>query len=1855
MKILMALILFASADQVRETGGVLQIKPVIDYEAGLVYYEEWIDSVYLGIHDVQPLNEYLAANERVFSAEDFLRRMRADRGSVDLDDPEGIIPDINIQMGKEVTNIDVAGSDRIELGSQVTLHPKDENDTTNPLSGIKLEQDLSVSVSGTIARKTEVIINHSSGEDDLFGDNKVRISYTGDEDEIVKKVEAGDVSLNLPSKQSIPAQKGLFGINTQLKLGPVDLYAVASREETQAGSEEFQGSSQTRETEFLDKDFIKRKLFYVFHDSLRGSISAEYLVDSLFSKRFHLYKGTRNTPDEGNYWYGWSSPYGDTVTAHENGVGDQIEQGFVYEKLMLDEDYNLWWLEGEWVIELTDRIAGENEILAVACTLSSATGGQDLIFGDNIPGGDEADSLILLQIWGDNTKPTDICWTNMRRNHYTIPMAISDSTHIDLDVLYKKDGTQWVTRNDDGDMYSKLLGIVDSITYRHELTTEEKLMQQLIFKNPRPFADSVLGDTVPEIYEEQDIGSDASIGGKYKIQFKYKAAVGSYDLGPFVKEGSVKVFLNDEELSVDEYTFTPFSGMVTINQEITPNDEVRISYEKKVLFSLDRKSLLGMRAETELIEGVELGSSLLYRKVGFSGEGKPSLDLEPYSRTVGELDLSVDRELGLLTTFLDWLPLISTEKESNFTLTGNSALSMPNPNTHGSGSVWVEDFESTSERKTVNLQPSDWYQTSLPLRDSSSEMDTSQYSRIRPSWKTSEYFWKGAKIYGNPDLDPQNTNNPPDNSFVLIWDEADGSRWSGIIGSQSPYTVDITEVENLEIIMNSGDADGVIHFDFGSKMDEDQLRLDADGEIAGYDQFDTEDGKGLNPEKNDRKDAGEDIGLDGVSGEDGEGVEGDDGNDDYDGEENYNGTETNGKLDTEDLNNNNSLDSQNEYLEFSFDLTDPDFVEEYVDSLGSEEEGPTGWVRLSVPLSDTSLFTVFGNPDSTEIEMFRVWFEGMDGGIDSLSIYSWSFVGNKWENPEVFALDSTEVDTMTELVFIDEIGTQNVDYIPPFSLGKTVNSQTEQDNALQMKFENIQPEHATRVSRWDYSDDDFRGYDRFRIYVHNDTLYDPVFFLRMGSDSLNYYEVRAEISQGQSPPNPEDPLWKEFVFEMDTLISLKRSYYENRDTSDTATYPFISSSDSTLFVKGRPSFSSIEYYVLGIINEEGVPITGEVWFNDFRLEGPIRNIGTQLKLNGKLNFADVADVSVGYTQGDGEFVGLGDSPGPLTGGSSESTNINTSVNLDKFGLEKLGFRIPFRYSFTKSNDVPRYDGEMPDILLDSLGQEQRTGVNQRQNYTASFSHSQSGKKNKLVEYTLDALGGSANIGTSGSLSNAGLRRDSSYSENYSLSYGISPDLSFKVFDQEISYFPYSVNLSANLIKGYSRNQDRPSIDTVFYDPIRNFNTSTGWSGRVSYKPIKYFPLSASYTEGHAGSVSYSDATENDDRQISVDSIVNDSFSARTLGLTGGITNINLKNFGNPSVNLSSTFNENKSASLNQTYITDTAWDGETIKRNLSNSGHVTFNWRGFDLEGLLGGGKEKKETKLKEYRRQLEAADTADTTVIDDAGESDVSMQLEIEIDSLDADTIADTIPVDTTDTTVVLTPRERTFEASIKRWEFLERIAGVLQPISFETGFSRNSGYNGYEAGWGDFEWRNNWDYISGIADIMVDTIRDTVYYDTTINGIDTTYDITYDTTIYKPWASRSWGANRNYKLSSGINLWDLSITGYVQRDYAKTLQQSGELHYTKKTTLPMLKLSYQKLGDLFGDLATNSSLSTSVSRVITERGVWGLVPVENDEDTDTIYGNVPKETLNELKFSPLISWNTTWKGDFSTNLSAN
>jgi cell surface protein SprA len=104
-------------------------------------------------------------------------------------------------------------------------------------------------------------LNISNNTLPSFGEqNMQKLEYTGKEDEIIKKIEAGNVSFPLKSSL-LTGPLSLFGLKTQLQFGKLYVTGVLSQQRSQRKSINLQGGAQTQSFEIKADDYEENRNF----------------------------------------------------------------------------------------------------------------------------------------------------------------------------------------------------------------------------------------------------------------------------------------------------------------------------------------------------------------------------------------------------------------------------------------------------------------------------------------------------------------------------------------------------------------------------------------------------------------------------------------------------------------------------------------------------------------------------------------------------------------------------------------------------------------------------------------------------------------------------------------------------------------------------------------------------------------------------------------------------------------------------------------------------------------------------------------------------------------------------------------------------------------------------------------------------------------------------------------------------------------------------------------------------------------------------------------------------------------------------------------------------------------------------------------------------------------------------------------------------------------------------------------------------------------------------------------------------------------------------------------------------------
>ncbi len=217
------------------------------------------------------------------------RRERSVSGGGSRSRGGGIIPQIHI--GGEAF-------DRIFGGNTIDIRPQGSAEVTfgvlsnrrdDPALDIRqrrttnfdFQQRIQMSVMAKIGDKIEFNTNYNT-EATFDFENKLKLKYEGKEDEIIKLIEAGDVTFPLNSTL-ITGSQSLFGLKTQLQFGRATVTGVFSQQKSETSNITVQGGAQTSKFSVRALDYEENKHFFIaqyFADNYDKALSRLPIVNS---------------------------------------------------------------------------------------------------------------------------------------------------------------------------------------------------------------------------------------------------------------------------------------------------------------------------------------------------------------------------------------------------------------------------------------------------------------------------------------------------------------------------------------------------------------------------------------------------------------------------------------------------------------------------------------------------------------------------------------------------------------------------------------------------------------------------------------------------------------------------------------------------------------------------------------------------------------------------------------------------------------------------------------------------------------------------------------------------------------------------------------------------------------------------------------------------------------------------------------------------------------------------------------------------------------------------------------------------------------------------------------------------------------------------------------------------------------------------------------------------------------------------------------------------------------------------------------------------------------------------------------
>lgn len=724
---------------------------------------------------------------------------KGDKKPFDILDMNFALGPLEKIFGPGGVSLKTQGSVQIDMGIKST---KTDNPALSLNSRRKTFFDFNQKIQATIAASVGDRLNfnmtYNTDATFDFDSKNIKLQYEGKEDDIVKSIEAGNVSMTTGS-QLIRGSTALFGIKTKLQFGRLTATALISQQNSESRSISTKGGVQTTPFSITADNYDQNRHYFLAHffrDNYdRFASKLPYVSSGVQITRVEVWVTNKNSNfnqsrnvvafmDLGesshlanNYWQGNTSlpnpanasnnllstiktdyPDARNISSVTQALAPLaaygIEGGHDYEKV---ESARLLG-ESEYTVNTTlGYISFKSQMNpddVVGIAFEYTYNGKVYQVGEFSSDITQTDRSLYVKMLKGTTVATQLpVWDLMMKNVYSLGAYQLQSNNFKLQIKYLSDttGTQinylpvpgisdvpllQVMNLDrlDSNQGSNADGFFDYI----EGYTIQSSTGKVIFPVVEPFgshlAAKIGNPAIAERYVYQELYDSTLVvarqfadKNKFMLVGEYQASAGSQiRLNAMnVPRGSVVVTAGGVVLTENsDYTVDYSMGIVTItNQSIIDSGQnISVTLENQSLFSMQRKTLLGLDLSYAFNKDFTIGGTLLHYGEKALTE-KVNIGDEIVNNTMWGVNFSYNKEFMWLTNLINRIPTVNATAPSRLSLQGEFAQLIPHAQKSGSnkGSSFIDDFESA--QTGIDLRsPYSWFLASTPYDNGASAL-----------------------------------------------------------------------------------------------------------------------------------------------------------------------------------------------------------------------------------------------------------------------------------------------------------------------------------------------------------------------------------------------------------------------------------------------------------------------------------------------------------------------------------------------------------------------------------------------------------------------------------------------------------------------------------------------------------------------------------------------------------------------------------------------------------------------------------------------------------------------------------------------------------------------------------------------------------------------------------------------------------------------------------------------------------------------------------------------------------------------------------------------------------------------------
>lgn len=464
---------------------------------------------------------------------------------------------------------------------------------------------------------------------------------------------------------------------------------------------------------------------------------------------------------------------------------------------------------------------------------------------------------------------------------------------------------------------------------------------------------------------------------------------------------------------------------------------------------------------------------------------------------------------------------------------------------------------------------------------------------------------------------------------------------------------------------------------------------------------------------------------------------------------------------SEDLNQDNTLNETEEYYQYripmyqGMDVDNHPYITDVV-SYNAEfrngQQDEVNWYHFRIPIEEFS-DRVGGIQDFRSIRFIRMFLTGFDKPV-VMRFARLELVRNQWRryrasllNPGEYIPNDNDEGTLFNVaaVSVEENSKKEpIPYVTPpgvereeFIGNNTGTTYLQNEQSLQLEVCGLKDGDSKAVYKT--LNFDFRQYERLQIFFHAETYTgkdaiseqlkdgEMVAFLRLGDDfTENYYEyaLPLKVTKPDDVTGTEDErrraIWPDenlIDLLLDSLSILKRTR-NDQNVDPSIPFTLATSGGHEITIVGNPNLGRVKVAMIGLRNPKeanvaGKEICGEVWVNEFRLNGLNERGGGAGLVRTDIKLADLGSITLA---GNFHTIGFGQLEQKINERYRDNFyqyDASTNLELGKLLPKSWALSIPMYAGISNSHSRPEFDPYDLDIkLTDKLNE--LSGTDQRE-------------------------------------------------------------------------------------------------------------------------------------------------------------------------------------------------------------------------------------------------------------------------------------------------------------------------------------------------------------------------------------------------------------------------------------------------------------------------------------------------------------------------------------------------------------